>query len=362
MYSPFVSIVIPVYNRKNTLNYCIGSVLGQEYENWELLLIDDGSTDRSAEICQSYCEKDRRIKYFYQANQGAGPARNKGIEEARGDWITFVDSDDAIMPNHLTQIQKHGKGLDCVMVNRCRAKYQNGTLVKLEDETKGIQDIRLSGNKEIIDYLYGYFDPYSHANYACWDKFFKMSILREKNVRYPLDVPTGQDQIFVVNFYKYINEFYFSKEGTYAPTPMGNEGIDHLACKLRNPNEFFHCQKENYQALISLSQAANSDLVRAYAVNYILEKPLTRIIIPYTHWRNRKLMGKKQILNFIQKQFFPIIKDCEKDLHLVKNLLYRGQLRAIIAGKSYSVYDYWFWKNLKNDVISAIRRRIKKYC
>lgn len=362
MYTPLVSIVIPIYNRENTLNYCIESILGQEYENWELLLIDDGSTDLSAEICQSYCERDRRINYYYQTNQGAGPARNKGIDESKGDWITFVDSDDAIMPNHLAQIQKYGKGLDCVMVNRCHARYENGKLVKIKDEIKGIQDIRLSGNKEIINYLYGHFDPYSHANYACWDKFFKTSILREKCVRYPLDVPTGQDQIFVINYYKYTNEFYFSKEGTYVPTPMGNEGIDHLACKLRKPEEFFHCQMENYQALLSLSQATNSELVRNYAVNYILEKPFTRIIIPYTHWRNRRILGKKQILDFIQERFLPIIKDCEKDLHLVKNLLYREQIRAIIAGKSSNVYDYWFWKNLKNDVFFAVRRRIKKYC
>lgn len=360
MFSPLVSIVIPIFNRENTLHYCIDSVLLQDYENWELLLIDDGSVDHSSEICLSYSQKDRRIKYFYQKNQGAGPARNYGIEKSKGDWITFIDSDDAIMPNHLNQLQQFGEDCDLVMVNRCKAKYENGMMHIISKDTEKMESASIRGNKNIVEYLYGEgFDPYHHANFACWDKFFKMSVIKEHHVMYPVDVPTGQDQVFVVNYFKHCESFYFSNIGTYAPTPMGNEGIDHLACKLRLPQEFLYCQIKNYEALMELAIITESASVKRYAVNYILDKPFTRIIRPYTKWRNRIHYGKKELLDFIQKDFMPIIQEHKEELVFVNNTLYREQLYSILKGNAPKVYDYWFWKNFRHDATSAIRRRLK---
>lgn len=91
-----VSVVVPVYNAEKTLEHCVNSILQQSYTNWELLLIDDGSTDRSKEICRKYCQSDKRISYFYKENGGASSARNLGITKATGKFITFIDSDDWI--------------------------------------------------------------------------------------------------------------------------------------------------------------------------------------------------------------------------------------------------------------------------
>lgn len=360
MYTPIVSIVIPIYNRENTLCYCINSVLRQEYANWELLLIDDGSTDGSAEICKLYCEKDKRIKYFYQANAGAGAARNKGIEKACGEWITFVDSDDAIMPNHLTQLQKYGKDRDCVMVSTCRTIVVDGLLQRKENKGEEKQNVKLDGNKKIVAYLYGEFNPYLHANYACWDKFFKMSVIQNYSITYPIDVPTGQDQVFVVRYFMHTEKFYFSNVGTYTPTPKGNEGIDHLACKLRTPDEFLFCQKANYNTLLELANQTDIDLVRNYAVNYILDKPLTRIILPYTKWRNRIKVGKRQLLQFIRCELLPIAQEHAFELHLVKNEVYREYWKLILSGQEKQLYNELFKKNLKADFINAFRRRWKR--
>lgn len=91
-----ISVIIPVYNVENAVGACIESVLGQTYENFELLLINDGSLDRSGEICQEYAERDERVKVWHTQNRGPGAARNLGIEKATGEWICFVDSDDLI--------------------------------------------------------------------------------------------------------------------------------------------------------------------------------------------------------------------------------------------------------------------------
>lgn len=93
-----ISIIVPVYNVENYIEKCINSLVNQTYTNIEILLIDDGSTDKSGTICKEWSLKDKRIKYFYKKNEGVCSARNKGLEEAKGEFIGFVDSDDWIAP------------------------------------------------------------------------------------------------------------------------------------------------------------------------------------------------------------------------------------------------------------------------
>ena len=91
-----ISVIVPVYNVENYLTQCIDSIIGQSYIDLEIILIDDGSTDSSGKICDEYALKDKRIKVIHQNNQGPSVARNRGLEEAEGDWISFIDSDDWI--------------------------------------------------------------------------------------------------------------------------------------------------------------------------------------------------------------------------------------------------------------------------
>lgn len=93
---PLISIIVPVFNAEKHLDKCIKSLINQTYEKIEIILIDDGSTDKSLDVCLSYKQKDSRIYYFHQENQGVSAARNRGIKEASGDYIAFVDADDWI--------------------------------------------------------------------------------------------------------------------------------------------------------------------------------------------------------------------------------------------------------------------------
>lgn len=96
--SPLLSIIVPVYNVEKYVSACIDSLLTQEYDNIEVILIDDGSKDRSREVCQQYTTQDSRVRLYTQTNQGQSVARNLGLEHARGELITFMDSDDTILP------------------------------------------------------------------------------------------------------------------------------------------------------------------------------------------------------------------------------------------------------------------------
>ncbi|MCI7273398.1 glycosyltransferase [bacterium] len=97
--APLVSVIIPVYNVADFLDQCMGSVCRQTYTNLEIILVDDGSTDASAEMCRRWAETDSRIKLIRQQNMGLSGARNTGLEIAKGEWIAFVDSDDWIEPD-----------------------------------------------------------------------------------------------------------------------------------------------------------------------------------------------------------------------------------------------------------------------
>ena len=95
------SIIIPTYNRAHLISKGIDSILAQTFENWELIIVDDGSTDNTKELIASYQEKDARIRYIYQENSERSAARNNGIDKAKGNYICFLDSDDYYLPNHL---------------------------------------------------------------------------------------------------------------------------------------------------------------------------------------------------------------------------------------------------------------------
>lgn len=101
---PKISVIVPVYNVEEYLPKCIESILAQSFDDFELLLIDDGTPDRSGEICDEYAKKDFRITVVHQKNSGVTVARNKGLEIAQGDYAVFVDSDDWVEVNYLRDL------------------------------------------------------------------------------------------------------------------------------------------------------------------------------------------------------------------------------------------------------------------
>lgn len=112
---PLISVIIPVYNKQKYLGRCLDSLVSQTYENLEIIIVDDGSTDKSADLIQEYAERYKNIYYYYQVNQGAAAARNLGIEKARGSYICFVDSDDIIFNEYVSYLYKllEVSGADC---------------------------------------------------------------------------------------------------------------------------------------------------------------------------------------------------------------------------------------------------------
>jgi glycosyltransferase involved in cell wall biosynthesis len=128
---PFFTVVIPTYNRAHILPRTIASVLGQEFQDWELIVVDDGSKDKTAELLQTYT--DPRIRYVYQNNAERSAARNHGIREAKGEYICFLDSDDEYLSWHLKRFYEEIQKLqqkETLLFTDCLLTYQDGREVK----------------------------------------------------------------------------------------------------------------------------------------------------------------------------------------------------------------------------------------
>ena len=123
---PKLSVIIPIYNTEKYLRDCIESILAQTFTDFELILVDDGSADRSGAICDEYCQLDGRIKVIHQKNGGVTVARKRGTEAASGDYISFIDSDDWIEPNMYHDMWKKADmyNADIVFCDILVEKYQ----------------------------------------------------------------------------------------------------------------------------------------------------------------------------------------------------------------------------------------------
>lgn len=121
---PLISVILPVYNGEEFISEAVGSVVSQTYRNFELLIVDDGSTDRTATIIESFAASDSRIKILTQKNGGVSAARNAGIEIARGDYLTFIDADDALSPDFLHRCIAESNGADIIAADFTRHKDQ----------------------------------------------------------------------------------------------------------------------------------------------------------------------------------------------------------------------------------------------
>ncbi|SEV79872.1 glycosyltransferase family 2 protein [Kaistella antarctica] len=125
MNSPLISVIVPCYNQSEFLNECLQSIMNQSYSNWECMMVNDGSTDVTEDLCKVWEQKDKRFKYFYKKNGGLSSARNYGLEKSNGDWIQFLDCDDFIHPEKFQKsvllIDDHCK----LVVSNFKMFYEN---------------------------------------------------------------------------------------------------------------------------------------------------------------------------------------------------------------------------------------------
>jgi len=195
-----LSIIIPVYNAEKYLAQCIDSVISQSCKDWEMILVDDGSTDVSGIICDEYSNKDQRIKVIHKENGGVSSARNVGLEKATGEWVSFVDADDWIEQNYVDTLSSLENDADIVFFSM-NFRYSNGEVMTKKPK-KRFAERRVEVEKLICDLKYGVIDDVFGWAVV---KFFKRSIIEEHNIRFDENIKLREDEVFAMDYCRYVN-------------------------------------------------------------------------------------------------------------------------------------------------------------
>lgn len=183
-----ISVIIPVYNAEAYLAECVQSLLDQSYTDIEIILVNDGSSDKSKDICDSFTKKDSRVQVIHQANSGVSCARNVGIRLAKGEWLCFVDSDDIVDRDYLKQfIEKTTRGSDYFIQSR-------SDLVGSE--------ISIRFKYSNLDFVYGkdLIPSDILENAVPWGKLFRTKIIKNNNIKFNEKISWGEDTLFTVTY------------------------------------------------------------------------------------------------------------------------------------------------------------------
>lgn len=228
MNAPRISVIVPVYNVEKYLPRCIDSILAQTFTDFELLLIDDGSKDKSGEICDEYSKKDNRIRVFHRENGGPSKSRNFGIYKSLGEWIVFIDSDDYVSIDYIETFFKYNDTFDeniqviqgChifsdddqISPNYVERKYLYTELyVNGENDRTNIRNQRLLHSWEV------------------WDRIFSKKIIEQYNLNFNEKVKVLEDAMFWHRYILKVQKIIFVPEQNYYyNTPILSNSITHV--------------------------------------------------------------------------------------------------------------------------------------
>ena len=237
----FVSVVIPIYNGEKYLDNCIESILRQNYERYELILIDDGSTDRSLTICQEWELKDKRISVYSKENAGVSDSRNYGIEVSCGDYILFVDCDDLLSENYISQmvnvVKEYGQDVLPISVMEFIGEKEYFNLTRK-------QKSELQNISESITEIYDRNLFHSPCN-----KLYCKSIIVECGIKFRTDINLGEDLLFNV---EYLSTGKIRKTYTMEDTTYYYRAQDSGTLCNRYDEKYFENQIEQFKVLFQL--------------------------------------------------------------------------------------------------------------
>lgn len=210
-----LSIIIPVYNSENYLRNCLNSIVAQTYSQWECLLIDDGSTDYSSEICKSYAERDSRFKYLKKKNGGVADTRNYGLERVQGEYVSFVDNDDLLHPMMyqylIDKLESTNSEVSCCNYIKDFRTYDEVNNELLKPLSSGGAEILT--NREDIYYSIVKGNQNNGIEGLIWNKVYRKSILDD--IRFNHDIALVDDADFSLRLFCKVQRVFYTDKVFY---------------------------------------------------------------------------------------------------------------------------------------------------
>ncbi len=308
---PYISIIVPVYNTELYIGKCVDSVLCQSYKNWELLLVDDGSTDNSGKICDSYSGKDDRIKVIHKPNEGVSSARNLGVEAANGDFVTFIDSDDWIESEYLLDFVRMRPKEHSIIVSGMKSQDPKREYVSFEYSDESTENGVSAANLIV---RYGLFRDGGPFN-----KLFDLKLIKESGLRFRVDLSYHEDHIFVYSYYMLIDTIilsgycgyhymHYGRSSKNSLSAIGKNGVENLfkaSDTFLNiiPNLFTHydIQEQEYKRKVLTCTGYSQRILALYNVYFNSDTPSC-------HCRELLKREHKRIRNVRNSYYCPSVK------------------------------------------------------
>lgn len=212
---PLVSVIVPIYNAEKYMDKCIDSICNQTLKDIEIILINDGSSDRSGEIANEYAKKDNRIKVIHQENSGPSVARNKGISIAKGKYVGFVDSDDYIEKTMYEALCSYAsdKNIQVAMCSYYEKYIYNNSEKIVRSKLKSDQVYNTKAIKENIISTFAKNDNYGF--YSLWNKIYLREWLIDSKIEMDVNRDHGEDWWFNINVISKISSFIYLDKPLY---------------------------------------------------------------------------------------------------------------------------------------------------
>lgn len=326
-----ISVIIPVYNAEKHLEQCIKSVVGQTYENLEIIIVNDGSIDASGEICEKFAAMDSRISLVHQINGGVSVARNTGIDKATGKYITFVDSDDWLKKEMYSGMMSQVKKLPDLDMIMC-----DTILVADEHMKKSSEFIREGyySKNDIFLHLYSTllvtedFAKIPIVSACC--SLFKRDLLKKNNVRFEPSIKYSEDYLFMAAIMINVNSYFYLKGDfnyNYRQHPESRSKL---------------LQKDWWPSLVNLNKKLKELLGESAEYDFSRQLKLQLIhsaLFLSTAIIRNELLNKGEKLSWLKRLFNePELKEVFKNLEFNKQSYALKTVLYLIKYRKYRIY------------------------
>lgn len=301
-----ISIIVPVYNAEKYLRETIHSILNQDFCDFELLLINDGSKDKSLEICNEVAQKYPQIRVFNQKNSGVSAARNKGLLEAKGEYISFVDADDLLEADMLGVLYRCAKEYNADVVSCGAGLVEDGKIVK---EEYGTNTLKIYDSNEALKF----FLTGNKVNIGVWTKLFKKKLIED--ITFLNDKRINEDKFFIFEALMKANKYvvydvtkylYCKREGSATTRKFDERWFDsldiadiiHERIISEKPQlEFFSRinQVKSYYWIL-LKMYRTNGVIKEYSVQY---NRVVKLLKTIKIWDMKKYLSKNMVLQIV---------------------------------------------------------------
>ncbi len=349
-----ITVIVPVYNVENYLNKCLDSIITQTYKNIEIIVVNDGSTDNSGEICQEYAQKDNRIVYIEQGNAGLSATRNTGLDNMSGDYVTFVDSDDWIEQDYLETLYKK--------IVEYQADIAVGNYYSF-NESEGMFYFHILGdscyekvydNVSIFENLYESHEMKSFALISAWGKLYKVGLFEQ--LRFDIG-KLGEDGYLNQKIYLLAEKIVYIHKGIYSYRIRNN------SLSRTWTEKWMHALVDAMSERITLLANLGYPLEKHLAIyRQMLERSLSNGMVSGLEETPtyKEFETKKYLLDKLEK-----IKNTQKKaIVLAANYAYVDQVLTTIKSICYhnrSLRFYLINSDFPNEWIKQINKRLEKF-